>query len=93
MRKFSNTRYNLFAIKLAITEWLTAPLRWLDITSWIKLYRIYREQRNAYFIALCRINALEESLYDCQRRALCAERDLAKWQLEAMTLAKEVSNK
>lgn len=94
MKKFSNTRYNLFAIKLAVTRWLTAPLRWLDIISWIKLYRIYRIQRNDYFAALDKIGRLErdvkalrervehyrsEYLRMCENVAIC-EAAVSKWQ-------------
>lgn len=68
MKNFSNTRYNLFAIKLAVTKWLTAPLRWLDVTSWIKLYRIYRIQRNDYFAALDKIGSLERDVKALRER-------------------------
>lgn len=103
MRNFSNKRYNLFAIKLKVINWVTAPLRWLDITSWIKLYQLVREQRSAYLAALDKIGSLErdvkalrervehyrsEYLRMCENVDIC-EAAVSKWQAKFY----EASNK
>lgn len=68
-RRFNVVRYNLFLAWETITSWLTAPFSWLNNTSWLKLYRLYKEQKNSYFAALDRINKLEKDVALYQKKS------------------------